>query len=287
MMTASLYLPHREATDTLRQVAFTIKEARELMRIPHVGFHPVDLSLIPPDLKKLPRAPKRLMELLLKGSGTAPSAASKTWSADFCLSPRQFLQSMGDSKHVGSTEFEQTSLSDPFESDAKALPTGHTFNIPSSIVFRSIGYKSEPLPGFEEAGILFDDRGGIIKNDGLGRVLQAADDNTLHPAAGLYCSGWVKRGPTGVIASTMEDAFATADSIVQDWLSGELFLGGENAESKHGWDAIQREVGKAAFRVVTWPEWEAIDRAEKDKGQQSGKKREKFTSIAEMLQVLD
>lgn len=33
---------------------------------------------------------------------------------------------------------------------------------------------------------------------------------------GLYCSGWVKRGPTGVILNTMNDAFETADSIIKD-----------------------------------------------------------------------
>ena len=38
--------------------------------------------------------------------------------------------------------------------------------------------------------------------------------------AGLYCSGWIKRGPVGVIATTMNDAFETAKIIVQDLLSG-------------------------------------------------------------------
>ena len=33
---------------------------------------------------------------------------------------------------------------------------------------------------------------------------------------GLYCSGWVKRGPIGVIVTTMNDAFLTAESIIDD-----------------------------------------------------------------------
>ena len=32
----------------------------------------------------------------------------------------------------------------------------------------------------------------------------------------LYCSGWVKRGPVGVILTTMNDAFETADNIAAD-----------------------------------------------------------------------
>ena len=39
---------------------------------------------------------------------------------------------------------------------------------------------------------------------------------------GLYCSGWVKRGPVGVIVSTMTDAFETGKMIVTDISSGEL-----------------------------------------------------------------
>ena len=37
---------------------------------------------------------------------------------------------------------------------------------------------------------------------------------------GLYCSGWVKRGPTGVIVNTMNDAFATAYCILKDFSEG-------------------------------------------------------------------
>jgi len=39
---------------------------------------------------------------------------------------------------------------------------------------------------------------------------------------GVYCSGWVKRGPVGVIATTMTDAFETADTIHQDICDGLL-----------------------------------------------------------------
>ena len=41
---------------------------------------------------------------------------------------------------------------------------------------------------------------------------------------GLYCSGWVKRGPTGVIATTMNDSFDTARTLLQDLDSGALDL---------------------------------------------------------------
>ena len=40
--------------------------------------------------------------------------------------------------------------------------------------------------------------------------------------SGLYCSGWVKRGPTGVIVTTMNDGFETAEVILEDLKSGAL-----------------------------------------------------------------
>ena len=41
---------------------------------------------------------------------------------------------------------------------------------------------------------------------------------------GLYCSGWVKHGPVGVIVTTMNEAFATAQTIVEDLNTGTLLL---------------------------------------------------------------
>ena len=37
---------------------------------------------------------------------------------------------------------------------------------------------------------------------------------------GLYCSGWVRQGPVGVIATTMNDAFGTGAIVVEDIKSG-------------------------------------------------------------------
>ena len=38
--------------------------------------------------------------------------------------------------------------------------------------------------------------------------------------SGLYCSGWVKTGPVGVILNTMENAFETAQVILEDHKQG-------------------------------------------------------------------
>lgn len=254
------------------------------MKLHKVGFHPVDMSLMPEEISKLPRARRRLMDVLVKGSTTRVDHAEKSWSLDFCLSPTEFNGTV-DGK-VESTTFQRTSLASPFDPASSVQNLTEKLQIPSSIVFRSIGYKSVALPGFSEAGIPFDDRKGVIRNDGFGRVLRTSQNtNSKDPAqtttlAGLYCAGWVKRGPTGVIASTMEDAFLTGDAIAADWTAEAPFL---NTENNHGWEGLRTEVDKDKCQVIQWTDWTKIDKAERERGLLVGKEREKFTSTDEML----
>ena len=278
------------------------------MKLPNVAFHPVDRSLIPADLKELPRAPRRLMEVLLKGSATplddsSTSSGQKSWSLDFQLSPKKFLPAGDDATRVGAVEFEQTTLSAPFDANAYALGTGRARTLPAAVAFRSIGYRSEPLPEFADLGVPFNERWGVISNDGRGRVLH--EERTRDAAMalggfpGLYCAGWVKRGPTGVIASTMEDAFATADAIAEDWASGTVpFLNDapglqlqqqqqqqQRQQEPAGWEGVRSETGVDKARVVDWAGWRKIDAAERERGRMVGKEREKFTRTADMLAV--
>lgn len=260
------------------------------MKFPSVAFHPADESLIPEDINKLPRPTKRIMEVLKKGSGASVSSAPRSWSLDFCLSPTSFIPSMERPTHLGSMSFEKTTLDpDPFALNAKAVRTDEVVGIPASLAFRSIGYKSEALSEFAELGISFNDRLGIIPNDHLGRVVNDTadwtDEERSRHLPGMYCAGWVKRGPTGVIASTMNDAFATAESIAEDWYSKAPFLGAEDGNHA-GWDGVKDEAEKRGCRRVCWEDWKIIDAVEKSMGQKNGKVREKFTRVEDMLAVL-
>lgn len=258
------------------------------MKLQDVAFHPIERSLIPEDIKALPRPTKRIMEVLLKGSPVPLENSIKSWSLDSCLSPKHFLGHEDRPSDVASTEFDITELTAPYDPRSKVSTTGRTVVLPSDLVFRSVGYKSTALPGFAEAGIQFDESRGVVNNDGLGRVTRLVShanvaDVSTEQVPGIYCAGWVKRGPTGVIASTMEDAFTTGDAIVHDWLSGAPFL---NADRTAGWEGVKQEAGLHASNAVTWGQWRRIDEAEKEKGQRSGKQREKFPTTSDMLAVL-
>lgn len=295
------------------QAPYTIKELRELLHMPGVGFIPPPEGwedLIRVDPKKLPRQLKRIAELLEKGSKTSASQAQKLWQLGFMRSPLEFLSS--DGQNLTAVGFEKTEYvaepdsvlpveetptlqGPPAALNAlralKVRGTGQKGLVRASLAFRSVGYQSEALAGFNELGMPFDTTMGIIPNDMYGRVLSAdrgpVPGLTASHVPGMYCAGWVKRGPTGVIASTMDDAFNSADVIVKDWKDNAKFNELGNGEARGGWKAVKREVEKRGIRSVSWADWEKIDAEEKRRGSEKGKPREKMRSVKEMLAFLD
>jgi adrenodoxin-NADP+ reductase len=255
-----------------------------LTKLQSVAFHPVDETLIPDDIKTLPRPSRRIMEVLQKGSPASVSTAPKSWSLDFCLSPTSLNSNSPSDPQLSSVSFEKTFLSpSPFDPQARAIGTGTHIDLAASLAFRSIGYKSEALHGFTDLKIPFNDRTGTIPNDELGRIVDPVSTTTM---PGLYCAGWVKRGPTGVIASTMSDAFSTAESITEDWYGHVPFLNGGKS-SGFGWEGVRGEAENRGCRRVSWADWKKINAIEKSMGKSKGKEREKFTSVEDMLAVLD
>lgn len=101
---------------------------------------------------------------------------------------------------------------------------------------------------------------------------------TMTQVPGLYTSGWLSRGPNGVIATTMFDAFATADQIAVDLV----------AQPASSTTKPPIEVSRLAGnrRVVNWKDWERIDEIERQRGKDKGKLREKMTDVQDMLDVL-
>ena len=286
------------------QAPYTIKELRELMNLPGVGFAPPPESwddLIQVERKKLPRQLKRIAELLEKGAKTPMESADKAWQLGYLRTPTEFLGSNG--QQLEAVGFEKTD----YTADARALVTGdpqkdlNTIRkikvkgtgskalIHANLAFRSVGYQAEPLPGFEDLGIPFDKDLGIIPNDMYGRVMSPdlgpGGTLTAGHIPGMYCSGWVKRGPTGVIASTMDDAFITADIIVRDW-EGEAKFNDHDAGEKDGFEGVKKQMQKRNVRFVSWSDWTKIDAEERRRGKAKGKQREKIRNIEDMIKVL-
>ncbi|KAK4511740.1 uncharacterized protein ATC70_007284 [Mucor velutinosus] len=252
------------------QVSFTSKELREQMSLPGVEFK-ADMDFIKraiaesqPFISKN-RPLKRLMGLLEKGSPT--QHADKSWTAQFLRSPVEIL---AQNDRVSGIRYEINRLEGPLEK-RRAVGTGEFESQECGMVFTSIGYKSVPIKG-----VPFDHRQGRVPNT-YGKIVDK-DDNEL---AGMYTAGWLKRGPTGVIVSTMTDAYETADTIVDDLKNGKDML--SSSEAGADIDELLKERG---IQPVSYQDWKQIEAAEFAVGGKLGKPREKFSRIQDMLAVL-
>src|SRR5690242_698898 len=140
--------------------------------------------------------------------------------------------------------------------DGRAEGTGDTYAVPAGLVVSCIGYRTSPIPG-----VPFDTRAGRFANDD-GRI-----------APGLYAVGWARRGPTGTIGTNRPDGFLIAEHLAEDLAEDSGKTG------RPGLDALLAERG---VDVVTFRDWQAIDKAETDRARPDSP-REKFTSIESLL----
>ncbi|EFB25601.1 hypothetical protein PANDA_008542, partial [Ailuropoda melanoleuca] len=258
------------------QVAFTIKELREMIQLPGtrpIMLDPADFLGLQDRIKEAPRQRKRLTELLLWTATEEPGEeeaarrvlASRTWGLRFFRSPQQVLASP-DGRRVAGIRLAVTRLEGVGEA-ARAVPTGDAEDLPCGLVLSSVGYKSRPI----DPSVPFDPKRGVIPNT-EGRVVDVP---------GLYCSGWVKRGPTGVIATTMTDSFLTGQMLLQDLKAGLLPSG-----PRPGYAAIEALLSSRGVRPVSFADWEKLDAEEVSRGKGAGKPREKLLDPQEMLRLL-
>jgi adrenodoxin-NADP+ reductase len=104
----------------------------------------------------------------------------------------------------------------------------------------------------------------------------------------MYTAGWLKSGPTGVIATTMNDAYETADTLAADFVEGKPFLGDMNGiEQKTGSQGLLQIFKDNKIRPINYVDWKLIEAMEFEAGKKIGKPREKFGRIEEMLAVLN
>ncbi|NXU69977.1 ADRO protein, partial [Horornis vulcanius] len=259
------------------QVAFTIKELREMINLPgaRAVLDPADFTGLESAVKDAPRPRKRLTELMIKTAlekpvemqaATAGTAAPREWGLKFQRSPQEVLPS-ADGRRARGIRMALTCLEGSGDS-AKAIPTGDVEELECGLVLSSIGYRSLPL----DPAVPFDSQRGIIPNSS-GRV---------EGVPGLYCSGWVKRGPTGVIITTMNDSFDTAQSVLEDLQRGVLDI----SPSREGFGLVESILHSRGVRPVSFSDWEKIDAAEVARGKAAGKPREKIVDPEEMLRII-
>ncbi|WP_370501389.1 FAD-dependent oxidoreductase [Mycolicibacterium sp. jd] len=151
----------------------------------------------------------------------------------------------------------------------RILRNGETELIETSLILRSIGYR-----GTAPAGLPHDPAMGIVPND-QGRVI-APDCN---PVPGSYVTGWIKRGPRGVIGTNRACAEETVDALLNDFNDGKL------TREVAGRDELQSLITERGATPIDWKGWRAIDAAERQRGVEVSRPRIKFINTTDMLAV--
>ena len=145
---------------------------------------------------------------------------------------------------------------------------------PVQQVYHAVGYRSEPVEG-----VPFDLERHVIPNDG-GRVLVTAEEGAA-PEDKLYVTGWIKRGPVGLIGNTKSDAKETTDMLIADADAGKLA-----APSHTGADDIFDLLRERGVDYATWEGWYKLDEAERALGAADAnfpRERKKIVEWDEML----
>jgi ferredoxin/flavodoxin---NADP+ reductase len=202
------------------------------------------------ELEAAPPTVRRNVEHLRDYASREPAGKPRAIRLHFYTSPTAIL---GDG-HVEAIEVVRNELV-----DGRAVATEDRETIPCGIVFRSVGYRGTPIEALP-----FDEGSCTVPNEG-GRVL----DGDGVPLTGVYCAGWIKRGPSGVIGTNKKDATETIQHVVEDAAAGKL---------GHGLpaDEVDELLAERGVRLVTQAGWESIDHTERSAGEPHGRPRVKL-----------
>jgi ferredoxin--NADP+ reductase len=238
------------------QAAFTNPELLEMGELERgdvevVGGELDELSAVA--LLDADKTRRRNVEILQDYAARPKTGKAITVRFRFLASPVELL---GDENgHVRAVKIEKNEIVARDDGSLGARGTATFEEIPAQLVFRSIGYRGQPV-----AGIPFDEQRGLILN-AAGRVTDADGAQQL----GEYVSGWIKRGPSGVIGTNKKDSQDTVDKILEDAAAGRL-----NEPPEDDIDAL---IANNCADVVTWDGWQAINAIETAVGEGSSPAR--------------
>ncbi|WP_172119842.1 FAD-dependent oxidoreductase [Actinomyces faecalis] len=179
--------------------------------------------------------------------------ASRTIHIHLFQAPDEVL--LDEDGHVCGLRTERTRLN----GDGSVCGTGEYRDWPVQAVYRAVGYAGSPIEGLP-----FDHERHVMPNEG-GRVL--GEDGA--PLTGVYATGWIRRGPIGLIGSTKSDAQETIAHLVEDAQAGLLHATTDD-EAQVGHDALLALLDSRHVPYTTWEGWELLDAYERELGQDYG-----------------
>lgn len=239
-------------------VRFSAMELRELAEQDDVDVivDPAELALDAHAERMIEQFSQRRIIVRTLTEWAARDASERTASRRIHLHLRQRPVRVLGTDRVTGIEMERTA-SDEL---GRMVGTGELLRYDVGAVYRAVGYRSSVVPGMP-----FDTGRGVVPHL-EGRVVDASGI----PIPRLYATGWIKRGPVGLIGSTKSDAAQTVAHLVDDLATIERTSGGD--------DPIAH-----LAHAVDLDAWLRIDAAEREAGAIRGRERTKIVDRDEML----
>ena len=257
------------------QAKFTTKELRELGELADVDVvvraAEIDLDAFDPtgrsaELAAGDRHVRGNYTVLSGWAAREPAGRARRLTLRFWLRP---VSIEGEDSASGLT-LERTRL----DASGAFTGTGEHETLPVSMVLRSVGYQSVPLPG-----VPFDERSAVVPN-AAGRVTGPEGE----PLPGEYVAGWLKRGPTGVIGTNKSDAAQTVRCLLEDLAGGPgagdpplpragllRYPEGSAAEGADAASPLAALLAARGVQAVTYEDWLRIEAAEAALGESLGR----------------
>ncbi|HET9380340.1 MAG TPA: FAD-dependent oxidoreductase [Streptomyces sp.] len=146
--------------------------------------------------------------------------------------------------------------------------TGRFTDWDVTAVYRAVGYLSDRLPKLP-----WDLESGTVPDRG-GRVVSDSGEHV----PSTYVTGWVRRGPVGLIGHTKGDANETVAHLLEDFAAGRLLTPAAPEPA-----AVDAFLAGQGVRFTTWDGWYRLDAAEKALGEPQGRARVKIVEREDML----
>lgn len=249
------------------QVKFTPMELRELGHSANIDVivHPegFELDQGSMDAIRASKSVKLVVDVLQNYLAKEPTGAPNRIHIHFCQNPVEIL---GEDGRVVGLRTEVTEL----DGTGNVRGTGEYRTWDVQAVYRAIGYYSDNL-----AGLPFDLGAGIVPNDG-GRVIDI--DGAALP--GVYVTGWIKRGPVGLIGHTKSDAAQTVELLLAD-------LDELTAPAQPDPEAVDAYFASRGLEVTDWAGWERLEEHEQGLGAAHTHQRERVKVVPreEMVRI--
>jgi len=248
------------------QVKFTPLELRELGEIPDVDLVVDDADFVYDEAaRQAIESNKQILvidRIFRKWREEPQTGSSRRLHLHFWSRPAEVVA--GPDGRVAAIRIERTET----DGAGGARGTGVYRDVPVQQVYRAVGYFGSPLPG-----VPYDERRGVIPNH-EGRVLD--DDGKVVP--GVYATGWIKRGPVGLIGHTKSDAMETISHLIRDQAGW--------------WSPVAPEesavVDLLRERGIEWTDldgWHRLDAHEIGLGEGAGRARVKVVPRDEMVRI--